>query len=235
MSVSVSIMADKPKRHWYQYSLRTLLGVVFVAALAFGWLGWKIQRIRDEVSAVRELEAVGAKIARYDQRDSPRDQWLWKWFGDRPVCVVHLSKTQVTDADLEHLKRLTEPKIVMLGGTRITDRGLEHVAGLTSLEVLYLYRTNVADAGLEHLSGLVNLKHLSLDKTGTSDAGLRQLRGLTALKCLDLNDTTVTDAGLEHLKELPLLSELQLKGTRVTGEGVKKLQQALRKCDIITR
>ena len=67
------------------------------------------------------------------------------------VVDVNLASSSVTDAALEHLKRLTKLKTLHLVGTNITDAGLEHLEGLTQLKALSLDHTRVTDEGEERL------------------------------------------------------------------------------------
>ena len=61
----------KPKRRWYQYRLRTLMLLMFVAALGLGWVGWKVQRIRSELKATAELERLEAHIGFHEDQPLP--------------------------------------------------------------------------------------------------------------------------------------------------------------------
>jgi len=64
---------------------------------------------------------------------------------------VDLSNTQVTDADLEHLKGVTSIHSLELSNTQVSDAGLEHLKGLTDLIILDLRDTQVTDEGIEKL------------------------------------------------------------------------------------
>ena len=75
---------------------------------------------------------------------------------------------------------------VEVSGVGITDAGLEHLKRLTRLEDLRLYCTHVTDAGVEHLSGLTRLKSLSLNSDRFSGSGVA---GLTRLEDLWLRDS----------------------------------------------
>ena len=125
--------------------------------------------------------------------------------------VVELSfrKTQISDADLEHLKRLPHLESLNIECPQITDRGLSYLQGLTRLVLLGLDTTQVTDIGLPYLEKLTNLSVLLLA------------------------DTKITDAGLEYLKMLENLEMLSLEGTQVTDAGVADLQKALPDCEII--
>lgn len=63
---------------------------------------------------------------------------------------VDFSNSKVSDAGLEHLKRLTNLRTLYLSETAVTDAGLEHLKGLTNLEWLNLTDTQVSHAGDEN-------------------------------------------------------------------------------------
>ena len=66
---------------------------------------------------------------------------------DHPVKLVSLTNTQITDAGLEHLKKLTSLDTLLIDHTEVTDAGLEHLKGSTNLRMLSLVDTKVTDAG----------------------------------------------------------------------------------------
>jgi hypothetical protein len=235
----------EPRLRWFQYSLSTLLLAVLVVSIGMSWVAVRMQRARRE----REAVAAIAKLrgwARYDyevqeSRDwitgalPPGPAWLRNLLGENffaTVVNVHLDRSLCRDADLAHLKALTQLKSLSLGSTDVTDAGLERLKGLTQLHLLDVGGTDVTDAGLKHLRELTQLRMLNLGGTKVTDAGMEHLKGLPRLKGLGLWATQVTDAGLEHLKGMKQLQELDLEQTKVTYDGVKRLQQALPNCRI---
>ncbi len=141
------------------------------------------------------------------------------------VVLINLqSNPKVNDAGLEHLKGLSELRVLILNGTRMSDAGLVHLKGLRDLTELYLDQTGVNDGGLKHLEGLTKLTQLRLAATAMTDSGIVHLKGLTNLTELDLRETHVSDAGLEHLKGLSKLRVLILNGTRVSNAGAVNLK-----------
>jgi hypothetical protein len=148
--------------------------------------------------------------------------------GSHQLRVLGLGNSQVTDAGLAHLQRLTRLKnLQTFQCTQVTDAGLVHLQGLSDLEWLELGGAQVTDAGLSRLEGLGHLNTLYLGETKITDAGLIHLQGLSELEWLDLGGTQVTDAGLAHLQALTKLDYLKLRRTQVTDEGCKELQKAL--------
>ncbi len=148
------------------------------------------------------------------------------WFDDSSFCADQTknSKIRITDAGIEHLKGLSQLKMLGLSGTQITDSGLEHLKGLTQLRRLWLDDTNVTDAGLEFIKGARELEVITLKGTHVSDAGLEHLQGLMHLKELELNDTRISGPGLRYLKSLPNLSRLDLRGTLVNDGALENLK-----------
>jgi hypothetical protein len=201
--------SPKPRLRWFQFSLRTLLIVVTLAAIACSWFGVKLQQKRREREVAAEIEKSGGFVF-WSEPAGP--DWLRKMLGDE--LLVHVESVGM--------------------GIERTDAALDSLKALNQLQELSLCNSDVTDAGLENLEGLHQLQELSLANTNVSDAGLEHLRGLCHLRVLDLTGSPrFTDAGMEHLKGLNQLQELWLGcGTRVTDRGVRTLQQALRKCQV---
>jgi Leucine-rich repeat (LRR) protein len=137
---------------------------------------------------------------------------------------LSLGHASITDAELGHLKGLSNLKTLSLRDTKITDAGLGHLKGLSNLESLGLRGTNVTGTGFSHLKGLANLQSLRADNTKFTDMGMAHLAGLTNLQKLNLAGTPITDVGLVHLKGLINLQELILYETEVTDAGLVHLK-----------
>ncbi|MEQ1906041.1 MAG: hypothetical protein ABL888_17785 [Pirellulaceae bacterium] len=251
----------KPKRRWLQFNLRTLLVLTLVVGLGLGWVMYerrKNARIQARIQTnLHALKRLGCNFEFYpDNSFRPsRFDWLLNR-SDFGTVLVYFGSSTVTDAELDHLKGLTNLHSLRLYGspntdagllhlksfsnvrsldlhrTEITDVGFAHLKGLTNLNFLSLSQTKITDAGLVHLKGLTNLNFLSLNETKITDAGLVHLRGLTKLEKLKLTDTAITDSGLEKLKHLAQLTQLDLRWTKVTKSGVARLQKALPNCTI---
>ncbi len=259
MSVSDQSIASKPKRRWYQYSLRTLFYVTAVVAVLCGGFSHK-RRVEQQRELIRqEFRQVNGEV-RWDTAHWWSPEATWASFTSE--AYFHLTRfysgDEITDDQLDRLKpRLQYVETLFLDGTQVTDRGLEHFEDMQELRNLSLGSTAVTNSGLSHLAKLTRLEWLNLCGTGipdrtiawyarffnrhelkgsfaskVTDAGLANLRQLTRLKQLNLRMTEITDAGLEHLKRLSQLRYLDLDGTQVTSAGVRKLQQSLPNCKI---
>ena len=67
------------------------------------------------------------------------------------VITCRLNEAAISDADLEHLKSLTNVQSLTLSEIPITNAGLEHLKGLTNLQTLQLIGTQVTDAEVADL------------------------------------------------------------------------------------
>ena len=166
-------MKDKPKRRWYQYSLRSLFILTTLVAIACSWYAYEMQEAAKRRAAIAEIVELGGVIEYYDAKSGcgnpPRwYSWLRTLHGDEHLdnpFGVSLIGLEVTDAELMDLKSLTNLKSLGLSKSQITDAGVVHLKGLTNLLALSLSDTQITDAGLEHLEGLTNLVWLDLTET----------------------------------------------------------------------
>ena len=153
---------SKPRRRWFQFSLRTLFVLVTVLCV---WLAMTANRARKQREAVAAIEAMGGTVY-YDyqidstvtflRRAKPDGQkWLRELIGKEyfvSVYGVNFRNTRVTDSDLEHMKMmLTNLQWLNLESTQVTDAGLEHLKGLTKLVLLDIRNTHVTDEGVKKL------------------------------------------------------------------------------------
>lgn len=90
---------------------------------------------------------------------------------------LSLWKTKVTDQGVHYLRDMRTLRSLVLDETEITDAALEDVGRLTELtEWLGLVRTKITDRGLPHLTGLKKLREVNLIGTSVTSEGLRSLR-----------------------------------------------------------
>ncbi len=178
--------AIKPKRRWFQYSLRTLLVFVTVCALACSWLAVKMRQAERQREAAKAIEKLGGQVF-WDSKASRRPAWLRKLvdsvFFDS-VRSVDLSGTKVTDVELEYITKLSQLRELSLNESKITDARLAKLKALSQLQRLGIEDAEVTDPGLEHLGGFSQLQDLDLASTRVGDAGLKHLKGLSQLQSL---------------------------------------------------
>ncbi len=222
----------KPRRRFWQYSLRTF----FLLLTVFGvWLGWMVHRVNERREVARWIREMGGTFQydfqlnergdRIEDAQPPGPDWLRErigieWFAD----VVKVEFYGAPTTDMGPLSKLPELRHVSFGKTPITD--LSPFANLTKLELLYLNDTRVSD--LTPLASATSLEMLFLDDTQVSD--ITPLSHLTNLKLLNLYGTQVSDVTPIH--GLTSLESLNINAARVSKEDYKSLKQALPGCNI---
>ena len=169
--------------------------MVVVVAVPCSWLAVEMKKAREQKDAVAAIKKGGRSYEyhwRFDAngRDAiepqpPVSEWLWLPLGidffSEVVRMGYMSSvdaTQFADADVQHLKGLSQLRFLALSPSQITDAGLRKLTGLRRLETLILDQTRVTDSGLECLLNFPKLNSLSLCDTQITDAGLRSLANL---------------------------------------------------------
>jgi Leucine-rich repeat (LRR) protein len=163
-----------------------------------GYVVYDRQRPGKPVTEVHLFEGKTAGIGLAPLAKLPEIEWIG----------LHLS--DISEADLEHLKGLTKLRRLGLADVKLTDAGLKRIEDLTTLEILFLMENPITDAGLDHLQKMTKLKELGLGQTGITDAGLERLKTFKDLQTLRLQQLKITEAGLGHLKALTKLKTLDL-------------------------
>jgi len=248
---------QKPRRRWLQFSLRSLFLLTLAITVA---VVWPMYRAKQQKVAVAALQKVGCFVSYERPKGSSptMTERLRSLLGEeepRDVTQVNGHFTHMTDAEMAHVRGLSQLEKLALAGTKVTDDGLENIRGLTQLRILHLSPrttnegvanirgltqlrelslsgTLVTDAGLAHVQGLKQLRLLHLYETQLTDAALVHLKGLDRLETLYLGKTLVTDAGMVHLQGLTQLRALDVRDTQVTSAGVGPLKDKLRSCAI---
>ena len=113
---------------------RSLTGAALLLALV-PWTAVCMRADEAEDKAVEAIQKLGGRIT-----------WDMKVKG-KPIVILDLTSTNVTDAGLKHLAGLKQLQKLVLNSTMVTDAGLKHVAGLKQLRELYLFRTKVTAKG----------------------------------------------------------------------------------------
>ena len=132
------------------------------------------------------------------------------------------------DAQLVHLRRLTELTALSLEDTGIHSSALTFLRDLQQIEQLYLSGCpEVGDDFMEAAGPMPELRELHLNSTRVTDGGLPRSDRWPMLMDLRVADTNVTDAGIAKLGTRPELQNLDVGGTRVTGAFATPVAVAL--------
>ena len=172
-------MDAKPKRRWYQFSLKTLILAMVVCGCLLAPVAYEHQKARNQHAAVAALERLGGYLG-FDSTTQPRSAWMRLLLGDDKfdhlVAVDFAPGARITDAELIHLRSFAYLRVVELDGMPVTDASLVELGGKSLLVELSLKHTQVTDAGLDHLTGLTKLELLWLEESSVTDAGVQNLQ-----------------------------------------------------------
>ncbi|MEO5603084.1 MAG: DUF2231 domain-containing protein [Cyclobacteriaceae bacterium] len=116
------------------------------------------------------------------------------------LMVTFTNSRMISD---EHLKGLMEIKDqlvwVNLSNTNITDAQLNILSKLSNIRILYLNNAPVTDAGLSRLVPLTELRMLNLIGTSVTDSSVSVLLKFQKLSTLFLYQTKMTKEGIQKI------------------------------------
>lgn len=93
-------MTVPPLRRWYQFSLRTMFVVVFVASIPLAWVGYHLNWIRERHEfLVPKDPAVGLTYERYVWDAGNRPPWQLALFGEKGIQRIKVIPTDREQVD----------------------------------------------------------------------------------------------------------------------------------------
>jgi hypothetical protein len=193
-AVWVTTMTEtKPKRRWYQFSLRFLLLATVIAAFLANVCVEQISHANRIRRAVAELSKFGATV-NYDyeiKKDPTGPGGFWTLINQSPPAPKWI-RNIIGD---EYFVEIAN--VVLTGKTG----GLEVLDDLPNLMALSLERSDVTDKELVKVKSLSKLTAIWLDDTSISDEGLKNLEGLKHLKIVAAPNTRITENGVKALRK----------------------------------
>ncbi|MFT7514878.1 MAG: hypothetical protein ACI9QL_004103 [Candidatus Omnitrophota bacterium] len=122
--------------------------------------------------------------------------------GSTLLIVDYASEAElITDKHLEGIESLAAQVLQLnLYRTQVTDAAMEEIAKLTKLEYLNLGQTQVTSAGMSHLRSLPNLQYLNLYGTKVNDEALPFIASLKKLESVFFYETEVSERGADKLR-----------------------------------
>lgn len=206
----------KRKLRWYQFSLRTLLIVVTLFALACSWFAVKMREAERQKQAKQAILEIGGDV-RYDfEFDSAGEEtdadgpsgpaWLIQLLGEdffKNVVAVEIPA--------DHLDKEMLSQLLMM----------------PRLKAVQLQCKFTRDSDLTLLNELPQLRKVTFYHAQMMDSELAELKGLKQVEVLEFHNVSISDAGLKHLKGLSNLKEFHYSYTDITAKGIQDLQKAL--------
>jgi hypothetical protein len=230
-------------------SVRSLLLLILVLGLWFGWEENKARRQKRAVAEVKKYNgyvdydyeyAAGKKL----NAATPRaPAWLRRAFGDeyfQEVSRVIYVDQPISDATLAPLDDLsgieelcflsrmghhTLPEVEPPPGLdELTESGLSRLEGLTRLRRLEFENRELTGSMLRHLSRSTQLEELKIFEGdgiegGITDEGMPPLGAMPRLRVLSLWCPRITGACLKPLRGSRSLAELEFYGSPLSSAG----------------
>jgi hypothetical protein len=85
-------MNNKPRRRWYQFSLRTMFVLTIVVSIPLAWVGYSLNWIRQRREAIRcgyVIKSPWSRVLARNGSNMPDAPWALRIFGERGVtCVI---------------------------------------------------------------------------------------------------------------------------------------------------
>lgn len=223
------------------------------------WIAKELQPYRRQREVAKGIERLGGKVhwmIDFPRVESTTQAWLRRLLGEELFAypevveiyngeamqylaelgqphVLTLVGAEVTNENLEYVRKLTELQSIALLDMHVTDDGMRPLLELKHLQVLWIEGAPVTDAGIDYIQEMTQLRDVILIGTQVADAGLVKLSNLKQLNRLVLKRSSITDAGLDCLKDCTELRELNIMSTGVSDDAITRLQQALPNCQII--
>jgi hypothetical protein len=214
MSASPHPPSPRRRRRWYQYGLRSLLLLMLVCGLLFGYVAHFRREHEREKRAIAAIKEIGGKV-----ETAPRGPAWLRWIAGEKAA------TRVVSVDLEYYiagggfttdgEHFTFSSL----GEKVTDEWLPNLKDLKYLESLNLAANEITRDGLVVLRSFPQLRNLDLSQCPIDDAALVEVGKLRELRSLNILHTQVRGDGLEHLSGLTYLSGLWLGFASPTDES----------------
>ena len=212
--------AQKNRRRWFQFDLRSFLIVFTLVALAMAYFS---SPAAQQKRAIRLIERAGGTVEYEEVDPTSTRAALIDWFGYERfgrVTTVSLSDVQPNRAAISSLKNFPHLRSLQLGSSDFNDDHLAMLKNMTQLESLSVSYTKIKGPGLVHLVGLPNLRDIDLDSSELNDEGLKHLGKMRQLESLDIRSTQITDEGLKKMPAMPQLDHLYLLDVPITDDSL---------------
>jgi Leucine-rich repeat (LRR) protein len=243
---------SKPRRRWWQFSLRTLLVGMVGLSMVLALFAFQLQRARRQAAAAENIRKLGF-VVEYTYRYEPGKPQLvenpvaespisWPlvallgtdFFHDVVDCHPPLQEQPPTSIEdvrrfwqaIEKLPKLRRIQLPNNRGNWIDGRTTtEALRNHHQLQSLLLRNGNLSGEDLQPLAGLERLEGLDVSRNRIDDAGGKYLAAMRKLKQLDLAYNQIGEEGARELAKSRSITWLNLNNNRLTVASVTHLAQ----------
>ncbi len=217
----------------FSFSLRLLLAVMLLFAIATAWISEKGRRSRHLQADIR----AGGGSAGYDTKLTADEKM--RMLLRLPSAKPH---SFIRRLQLQHPEFFFDIAYVSVHHKKLTPQVRAALPQLPRLSWLDVDNTDFNDDDLARLTCGSRLGYLDCQNTRLTDRGAALLSRFEKLHMVDLSGTAITDEGLEQLAKLRSLRTVWLDEYRdgrprppkhrLSDQGVARLQQALPGCAV---
>jgi len=247
--MSAAASPNPVRRQRFQFSLRTVLILIFLISLPLGGFAWRLQRARTQRVNIIALENLGGSVTHRAGMDWASDDWYsrcenWAYdclgkdfFLDVTVAWVKAEDRKQAEQALASLRQFPELESLIIRSDHIRISEVSLLPCLPELRLLAIKgsggTTDYPPDDLRPLDEAENLYNLVIDKYPMRHETLDVLQKKHRLRRLELSGPHVNDHLLAGLGPLDNLDELTLKQTSITDDGLRHLA-GLRQLRILT-
>lgn len=225
--------SPKPRRRWFQFSLRSLLVLVTVFAV---WLGLQVNRANRQRRAVEAISAMGGQFSYDYQRQPKRPSPFPSAAAALGIAdpLPHSYNLKAEPPGPAWLRKLIgahyfiAPVRLRINDQRVVDEdGLRYLRDLSHLEELSLGTFALRPQDLDHLKNLTKLRLLQLGIMLEDDAGQWDFDALSRfreLRVLSASGSYLKGSDLAHLRAATDLRQLFAYRTEINDEGLAHLK-----------
>jgi hypothetical protein len=241
---------ERAKRR-FQYTVRSLLILLLVAAVAFSIPSWRRKQYWDQWRAVQRLRELGVGVV----VEPKEGKWMRSFIGDDAYVStlgVSFERKRVTREMMDCLGTFFDLEQIVMTDCVVDNNDFAKIAHYTGVKSIYLQDTNLSDVGLKQFAGFVNVTEFFMVHSDVTTDGLKCLAGMKNLsrfgiaRCNNVSEEALVQLvplkALEHVefgvpisdKSIPVLKKLThvkyfnyLDVSEVSPDGIFKIKQIL--------
>lgn len=215
----------RPRRRWYQFTLRGLTIFMVVSSLLLGIFGWRLQRARKQAAAVATIRAQRGGVS-YDYAMRKDDQGMYDQVsGPAASPVPEILRKLLGDDFFHDVYDVHHAANVSMNQQEL-DAAWNAIGTFTHLRRLQISGGKVSHgSGIKSLEKTRELQHLLIDYGKTEPNELKVIGELTQLQELKLWGVEVDDEVLESLVNLDKLRVLEVSARPVTLRGTRAVSR----------
>lgn len=238
-----SVTKVKSHRRAFQFSLRSMLGLMVGCSIALSWMAHKRAVYRRQHSAVSRLKQL------CDEADQPSGSvvvlvetkpasphWLACFVGKEcfyDIDTLWIAYGTLPEEAFACIREMPTIQQIGLGSNRIVDERLLPVLSSTpQVKGFLICGSVIKDPAFAGLARLPHLQALDLEGSTFTVSGLAHLRRFPKLDYLNLDCTNVDEDGLAMVSQLTRLRTLKLRYAGVSDEALARLK-SLRNLEVL--